>query len=138
MLKANFSATPISGESPLRVQFTDLSTGNPVSWQWNFQDGSGSNEPNPVHVFENVNAGTIQTFQVLLVVANASGTDHTTRSITTTNNYTPPPNPETDSAAWVAVVCVLLVVLFLGIIYVAWPFYVYVYNSTRRNSKNYE
>ncbi|HHE37891.1 MAG TPA: hypothetical protein ENL20_04885, partial [Candidatus Cloacimonetes bacterium] len=33
-LDAEFSATPTSGTNPLEVQFTDLSLGNPTSWEW--------------------------------------------------------------------------------------------------------
>lgn len=31
---ADFSGTPLSGNVPLAVQFTDLSTGSPTSWLW--------------------------------------------------------------------------------------------------------
>ena len=39
-LQANFTASPLLGIVPLIVQFADTSTGNPVSWDWNFGDGS--------------------------------------------------------------------------------------------------
>jgi PKD repeat protein len=40
-LEAAFSADVTSGEAPLTVQFTDESTGNPTSWEWDFEnDGS--------------------------------------------------------------------------------------------------
>ncbi len=52
---ANFSATPRSGNTGLRVTFTDLSStvanGPITNWQWNFGDGGRSNEPNPVHTY---------------------------------------------------------------------------------------
>jgi PKD repeat protein len=35
---ANFSASPTSGDPPLTVQFTDLSSGNPTSWSWDFEN----------------------------------------------------------------------------------------------------
>jgi PKD repeat protein len=47
----NFTATPRSGVPPLTVNFTDLSTGNPTSWAWNFGDGTNSTERNPIHVY---------------------------------------------------------------------------------------
>jgi YVTN family beta-propeller protein len=46
-----FSASATSGKTPLTVSFTDQSKGVPVSWDWNFGDGTTSNEKNPVHVY---------------------------------------------------------------------------------------
>jgi len=37
--------------TPIYVQFTDISTGNPTSWFWDFGDGTTSNEQNPVHPY---------------------------------------------------------------------------------------
>jgi len=34
---ADFSATPLSGTAPLQVEFTDLSTGPPTSWKWEYR-----------------------------------------------------------------------------------------------------
>ena len=63
-----FSATPVSGNSPLTVAFTDLSTGNPDAWTWSFGDGSISSEKNPSHTY--TAAGT---YTVSLAVANSGG-----------------------------------------------------------------
>ncbi len=38
-ISADFMGSPLSGEAPLTVQFTDLSTGNPTMWAWDFGDG---------------------------------------------------------------------------------------------------
>ncbi|HLA17271.1 MAG TPA: PKD domain-containing protein [Candidatus Limnocylindrales bacterium] len=47
-----FSATPRSGTDPLAVSFTDLSTGSPTSWSWDFGDGSApSTLENPNHTY---------------------------------------------------------------------------------------
>ena len=49
--EANFSASPLSGQAPLLVSFTDLSTGIIDTWLWNFGDGSTSTEQNPIHTY---------------------------------------------------------------------------------------
>jgi len=38
----DFSGTPVLGNSPLAVDFTDLSTGTPTYWEWDFGDGTAS------------------------------------------------------------------------------------------------
>ena len=39
---AAFSASPTSGNGPLKVVFTDKSSGKPTSWKWIFGDGTSS------------------------------------------------------------------------------------------------
>ncbi|HOI13823.1 MAG TPA: PKD domain-containing protein, partial [Methanoculleus sp.] len=65
---ANFSAAPTSGDAPLNVQFTDLSTGSPTSWSWDFGDGTSSIEQNPSHIY--TSAGN---YTVNLTTSNADG-----------------------------------------------------------------
>ncbi|WP_287382422.1 DUF3344 domain-containing protein, partial [Methanobacterium sp.] len=74
---ANFTANTTSGNSPLTVQFTDTSTGNPTSWSWDFEnDGTvDSTERNPIHTY-NV-AGT---YDVWLNVSNIAGSDDELKS----------------------------------------------------------
>ncbi|MBT3453393.1 MAG: PKD domain-containing protein, partial [Lentimicrobiaceae bacterium] len=48
---AEFEATPTTGEAPLVVNFTDLSTGDITDWQWVFGDGGSSNYKNPIHEY---------------------------------------------------------------------------------------
>lgn len=67
-LVANFTANITSGQAPLAVAFTDTSTGGPVSWSWNFGDGSTSTAQNPVHTY--TAAGN---YTVTLNVTNAHG-----------------------------------------------------------------
>jgi len=73
-LKAAFSGTPTSGNVPLTVQFTDLSTGNPTSWEWDFGDGETSSEQNPAHNY--ISTGN---FTVSLTVSD--GTNESTEFV---------------------------------------------------------
>jgi len=50
-ITASFSADTVSGTSPLTVQFTDQSTGNPFTRQWDFGDGAISSDRNPIHTY---------------------------------------------------------------------------------------
>jgi len=67
---ADFEGTPTVGTAPLAVSFTDLSSGNPTSWNWNFGDGGSSTAQNPSHTYQN--AGT---YTVTLTASNAFGSD---------------------------------------------------------------
>lgn len=62
------------------ISFTDLSTGDPTSWNWTFEEGSPSSsiEQNPSQVCYD----SVGTFDVTLTVTNSNGTDQTTTSIT--------------------------------------------------------
>lgn len=72
---ADFAAAPTSGQAPLTVSFTDLSTGAPTSWQWSFGDGGTSSDSNPSHVYTNAGSYTVS-----LTVANAGGQDTAAKS----------------------------------------------------------
>ena len=65
---AAFSGSPISGNTPLSVAFTDKSTGSPTSWKWSFGDNIYSTAKNPVHKY--TKAGT---YTVSLTVKNTAG-----------------------------------------------------------------
>ena len=69
-LSANFSATPISGCAPLLVNFTDLSTGNPTSWQWDLGNGTISFLKNPA-----VTYFAPGQYNIKLTVTNAGGSN---------------------------------------------------------------
>jgi YVTN family beta-propeller protein len=77
---AAFSASPTSGSFPLKVQFTDKSTGAPTSWRWVFEDGDNTtvkSSQNPVHIYSQVG-----TYTVKLTVTNSAGSNTTISSVT--------------------------------------------------------
>jgi PKD repeat protein len=68
--QADFTATPLTGSTPLTVTFTDLSMGHPNAWLWDFGDGTTSEEQHPTHAY--VVTGT---YAVTLNASNAFGAD---------------------------------------------------------------
>jgi len=59
---AQFNGTPLSGDAPLTVDFTDQSTGTIDSWSWDFGDGGTSTAQNPTYTY---NAAGIYTVAVI-------------------------------------------------------------------------
>ena len=72
---AAFSAIPTSGNAPLKVQFTDKSTGSPTSWKWSFGDGTTSTKQNPVHKYSKAGKYTVS-----LTAKNAKGSNTATKT----------------------------------------------------------
>ncbi|MBN1278091.1 MAG: PKD domain-containing protein [Deltaproteobacteria bacterium] len=52
-LSADFEGSPVIGEAPLTVKFTDKSTGDITEWFWEFGDSLTSTQRNPVHTYNN-------------------------------------------------------------------------------------
>jgi len=71
----NFSASPTSGKAPLKVSFTDQSTGSPEEWKWTFGDGGNSTEKNPVHIYNKSGL-----YSVTLTASNADGSNSLTKT----------------------------------------------------------
>ena len=70
-------AAPASTNLMVPVNFTDNSTGNPVSWEWNFGDGSAlATQQNPTHTFVALGIFTVQ-----LIVNDGYCSDTTTHEI---------------------------------------------------------
>lgn len=68
-----FSATPVRGVAPLEVSFTDESIPgtSPITlWQWDFGDGTTSEEANPKHTYTKQGL-----YSVTLTVASVVGVD---------------------------------------------------------------
>lgn len=72
---ADFSFSPApTAELIDEVLFTDLSTGNPVQWWWEFGDGDTSGVQNPSHFYSDTGL-----FVVTLVVTSSDGCVDTAR-----------------------------------------------------------
>lgn len=88
---AAFSGTPLSGEAPLTVAFTDLSTNTPAAWTWERNDGSGwsvfSGSQSPSAAF------AIGTWDVRLTAGNAGGSDAETKLAYLSVTAPSPPPP---------------------------------------------
>lgn len=67
---AAFSVSPTSGHTPLKVAFTDKSTGSPTSWKWSFGDGTYSTFRNSSHTYNKAGKYT-----VYLTAKNAKGSN---------------------------------------------------------------
>ncbi len=83
ILTTSFSfapATPATGQS---IQFTDSSTGGPISWLWDFGDGTTSRIQNPTHSYETAGPKTVN-----LTTTNSTSTQAAARTITVVPNLT--------------------------------------------------
>uniref|UniRef100_UPI0034E08AB1 PKD domain-containing protein n=1 Tax=Methanosarcina spelaei TaxID=1036679 RepID=UPI0034E08AB1 len=67
---ADFWGSPLSGNVPLKVTFTETSKGSPTKWRWDFGDGTYSTQKSPVHTYSA--AGT---YTVKLTATNAAGSN---------------------------------------------------------------
>lgn len=79
---ANFTATPT-----LSVHFSDTSTGNPISWDWDFGDGTNSTSQNPTHVYSNPG-----TYTVRMTARNTDGSSTSSKTILLSITSTPIPD----------------------------------------------
>jgi len=76
-LECDFSGTPTTVNVGGSVTFTDLSAGNPTSWNWTFTgaDVTSSNIQTPPAI----TYSTVGTYEVSLTCANADGSDTETK-----------------------------------------------------------
>jgi PKD repeat protein len=66
-VSVDFSASPLSGSTPLEVQFVNLTTGGPVSsWNWDFGDGTFSLDEQPSHTYLTPGVYTVKLTAVLV------------------------------------------------------------------------
>ncbi len=59
-LEAQFTSDVTLGPVPLTVHFTDQSTGNPTSWNWDFGDGVSDTVQNPVHTYNQTGSYSVK------------------------------------------------------------------------------
>ena len=74
---ANFTSNTTSGTVPLAVQFNDTSLGNPITWSWDFGDGTYSTKKFPNHVYTSPG-----NYTVTLAVRNSNSADFKDATIT--------------------------------------------------------
>ncbi len=78
---ANFS----NSKNGLVVAFTDISSGSPTLWSWNFGDATTSALQNPTKTYS-----TAGTYNVCLIAVNSCGSDTTCISVTVALNCSTP------------------------------------------------
>lgn len=100
---ANFSVSTTQVCETLCVDFTDMSTGSPTLYSWNFPGGipSSSSAANP-----SVCYSTAGTYDVTLTVTNPNGSDDTTAIdlmvvVPCDTVFVPSAAPETECQGWV-------------------------------------
>jgi len=86
MPEAAFVMDKSSGIAPLNIQFNDKSQ-NATSIEWDFGDGSTSDEKDPIHTFA---AGN---YTVTLTASNDNGTDTQTADVSAFKQEDPEPDP---------------------------------------------
>jgi len=72
---ANFTAMPSSGDVPLTVSFTDLTSGLVSSWSWDFGDGGTGSVQNPLYTY--TSSGT---YSVTLTATGPGGSAPETKT----------------------------------------------------------
>ena len=74
-LSANFIVNNVNICLGNSITFSDISTGSPTSWTWDFGDGNSSTLQNPTHTYSS--AGT---YNVSLTVSDGASTDSETKT----------------------------------------------------------
>ncbi len=110
-LNADFIADEIAGCNPLLVQFTDISQGNPVDWNWTLGDVDAGPNTGPISILQN--PGRVYSgagfYSVCLTVTDAQGNTDTACKINYINVFN---SPEADIQADVQEGCEPQTVVF--------------------------
>lgn len=83
---ADFSVNPQSGNAPLPVTISDNSSGNNLSYYWDFGNGSNSFDNNPTFQEEYLNPGT---YSIVLMVDDGLCKDSATKFVEVLNFVKP-------------------------------------------------
>lgn len=81
----------MTGEAPLTITVTSLSSGAIDSLLWDFGDGTSSTEPSTTHTYTNPG-----TYTVTLTVEGPGGSDQASVQVTVMAPRPPPPDPGPD------------------------------------------
>ncbi|MCD4664512.1 MAG: T9SS type A sorting domain-containing protein, partial [Bacteroidales bacterium] len=105
---ADFESNQTSIPAGCSINFLDISTGVPSSWEWTFESGvpSSSSQRNPSDILYNVEG----VFGVSLTVSNSEGSD--TKTITGYITVSEATLPEVDFIADMLIVCTGTEVVF--------------------------
>lgn len=79
---ANFSLTPDSACGPMLVDFTDLSLGQSLTYNWNYGNGQTSTNPTPVSQTYPASNYTDTSYTITLSLTNFCGTSSHSEQIT--------------------------------------------------------
>lgn len=112
--QVDFAATPLNGDTPLLVNFTDLSTGlsGNRSWSWTFGDGGTSTAQNPTHIYTSPGNYTVSLFasgdegsgvetKTGYITVTSSGIGFTAESWVRWNRN---PTPDANDQRWATIV----------------------------------
>ena len=81
-LNANFQPDKVEGCEPLEINFMEISK-NAASWDWDFGDGTGSDERRPVHTYANpTTSDIVRTVTLTTTLANGQCTASNSFNIT--------------------------------------------------------
>ena len=83
---ARFEASPLQGQAPLEVQFTNNTTGEVNSYQWSFGDGATSSDVAPAHTFQATGA-----YDIELAATGPGGQSRYVRQIVVADPQSPAP-----------------------------------------------
>lgn len=78
---ADFTLAPDSACGPLTVQFSDLSTGTSLTYDWNYGNGQTSSAPAPVSQVYSAGILADTNYQIILTVSNLCGSDSHTENV---------------------------------------------------------